>query len=398
MLYLLAAIHALVDAACAAKLYSAAGSLTVIEISSWFLLYNLIAFSTQAILGGILDTVFHRQMNFPGLSAAQKHGRGDPERGLANPEYGLSKPNHRSANPYLIAAVAGAVIVALGASFTFALPVSVCMVALGNSLFHTGGGGYCLSVSRGKAAGIGLFVGPGSLGLVLGTIFPAAKAIFAAGLIIFGIAVMYLAFTRDRFQMPQQTGALYILSEDKPQEDLFLPPWTRVMIAAFLCLAVVFRAFGGSFPSYSWKKGIAAVIIAAIFVMAGKIAGGIACDKFGAARTIIVSSLLALVIIAFFPDNAPASLAGIFALNMAMPVTLILLYRSMYKYPAFAFGLAASVLFPGALLGTMAGNGMGTASSLARTGIFISFSLIALIFVLVSCMLIARRGKKEDFL
>jgi len=359
MIYLLAALHALVDAACAAKLYSAAGSLTVMEISSWFLLYNLIAFSTQAILGGILDTVFHRQ--------------------------------------HLIAAVTGAVIVALGAAFTLTLPVSVCMIGLGNSLFHTGGGGYCLSVSRGKAAGIGLFVGPGSLGLVLGTLFPAAKAFFAAGLIILGIAVIYLVSTGDRFQMRKQTGALFVLSEDKPQEDLPLSPWTRVMIAVFLCLAVVFRAFGGSFPSYSWKKGVTAIIVAAIFVMAGKIAGGFACDKFGAVRTIIVSSLLAAVIIAFFPDNAPASLVGILALNMAMPVTLILLYRSMNKYPAFAFGLAASVLFPGALLGTMAGSGMGTASSPIRTGLFISFSLIALIFVLVSCMLIARRGKKEDF-
>ena len=383
MLFLLAALHALVDAACAAKLYSAAGGLTMMEISSWFLLYNLIAFSTQAVLGGALDTVFQLKLNLRGTAAS----------GL----YGHDVPKTWRTNPYLIAAVAGAAIVAFGAVFTLTLPVSICMAGLGNSLFHTGGGGYCLSVSRGKAAGIGLFVGPGSLGLVLGTLFPAGRFVFAAGLIILGTTVIYLVFTRGRFQIRQQAGTLSVLVEDKEQEAPALSPWTRVMVASFLCLAVVFRAFGGSFPSYSWKTGIAAVITAAVFVMAGKIAGGFACDRFGAAKTMIVSTILAAVIITFFSDNVPASLAGIFALNMAMPVTLILLYKNMYRYPAFAFGLAASVLFPGGLLETMAGIGMGTAPSLVRTGLFISFSLIALIFVLASCILITRRGKKEDF-
>ena len=64
MIYLLAVLHAFVDASCAAKLYSAAGSLSLLQISIWFLLYNLLAFSTQGIIGGVLDAVVQRQTLF----------------------------------------------------------------------------------------------------------------------------------------------------------------------------------------------------------------------------------------------------------------------------------------------------------------------------------------------
>ena len=98
MIYLLAVLHALVDAACAAKLYSASGSLSLLQISTWFLLYNLLAFSTQGIIGGVLDAVVQRQTLFSAQIFRKIHGR---------------------PNLYVVFAVAGAFIVALGRQFHF---------------------------------------------------------------------------------------------------------------------------------------------------------------------------------------------------------------------------------------------------------------------------------------
>lgn len=44
---------------------------------------------------------------------------------------------------------------------------------------------------------------------------------------------------------------------------------------------------------------------------------------------------------------------GQFLLNLTMPVTLWLLYLAMPDSPGFAFGLAASALWPGTLVGRM---------------------------------------------
>jgi len=382
MIYLLAVLHALVDAACAAKLYSAAGSLSVPQLASWFFLYNLLAFSTQAIMGGFLD-VFSQSPN----KLSVKYTSGKFER----------------LNPYLIFAVSGALIVALGAAFSLPLPAAICLIGMGNSIFHVGGGGYSVSVSKGKAAGIGIFVGPGSLGLASGMLFPQMKQIYVTGLVLAGAVVVFLAVMRSSRHVERPSGSLkekpaYRQEKQGALQTPALSPWVLAVTVILLCLAVAFRAFGGSFPSYSWKNGIPALLIAAAFVTAGKIAGGFAFDRFGARKTIILSSLLAAPVIVFFSGNEPASLLGIFALNIAMPVTLVLLYRCLHQYPAFSFGLAASVLFPGSLLGQMAGAGLKQAHAWVSPIIFICCSIAALLFVLISYRLITGwKNKKEDF-
>lgn len=387
MIFLLAVLHALVDASCAAKLYSAAGSLSMLQLSSWFFLYNLLAFSTQAILGGFLDAAAQRQNRLSAKFTPDKYGR---------------------PNLYLIFAVSGAVIVALGAAISFSLPASICLIGMGNSFFHVGGGGYSLSVSKGKAAGIGIFVGPGSLGLAAGILFPDMKLVYVMGLVLTGMAVVLLGATQGSRYIEKSPGSLKEFMQEDTMHSRIVgephraapvrSPWVLTLTAILLCLAVAFRAFGGSFPAYSWKKGIPAILIAALFVMAGKMAGGFAYDRFGARKTIVISSILAALIIVLFSGNASASLSGIFALNIAMPVTLVLLYRCLHQYPAFSFGLAASVLFPGSLLGQMTGAGLKQEPASISSIIFICCSIAALLFVLISYRLITREeNMKEDF-
>lgn len=396
MIYLLAILHALIDAACAGKLITATGGLSTAELSSWFFLYNLLAFGTQGIAGAFLDTVSQRPTGM--------------RRRLSSGKSGL-------AGQYLLFAAAGSVLVVFGAAGIFSLPAAICLIGLGNSLFHVGGGGYCLSVSKRKAAGVGIFVGPGSLGLGVGFLFPKIEWIFAAGIVLAGAAVIIFGFAGSGIRSEVQDGDVdssitntassntntdasitnidYLVKESP--DGRTLSPWAHVAMAGFLCAAVAFRAFGGSFPVYSWKTGTFAVVAAAFAVMTGKIAGGFAFDRFGAKRVIILSTCLAAPVIALLSDSAAASLAGIICLNMAMPVTLVLLYRCLPRYPGFSFGLAASILFPGSLLGQVTSTGLKQESVFVRSGFFIGCSFLALLLILVSIHLLNYpRTRKEE--
>ena len=85
--------------------------------------------------------------------------------------------------------------------------------------------------------------------------------------------------------------------------------------------------------------------------MAGKTAGGFILDKIKAGWLIVFSVVLAGPLIAFFTHNVTLSIIGQFLINCSMPLTLIMLYRMLPDYPGFSFGLAASFLFPGMIIG-----------------------------------------------
>ena len=121
--------------------------------------------------------------------------------------------------------------------------------------------------------------------------------------------------------------------------------------ASLLTFAVAVRAVGGSVVSFPWAGGALHVLLIAVFVFIGKAAGGYLCDARGPVAAAMVSILPASLLTAFFTASMPLSLAGQLLLNLSMPVTLWLLYRLMPREPGFAFGLAASALWPGTVAG-----------------------------------------------
>ena len=131
---------------------------------------------------------------------------------------------------------------------------------------------------------------------------------------------------------------------EPPEGYLLLP-------VILLTLAVVVRAVGGSVVSFPWKTGAVLSLVLVFFVWAGKSAGGFLCDRLGPARAAVLSIVPAALLIGFCSRWMIPSLLGQFALNLTMPVTLWLLYRAMPDAPGFAFGLAASALWPGTIAG-----------------------------------------------
>ena len=294
LLFVHSAAHLLVDAVCAAALF---GPLKGQEdLTALILLYNTLAFSTQCLVG----------------LAADRIGK------------------HR------ISAAAAMLCVAAGFFLPLPALLRVMLIGLGNSVFHVAAGTETMINSGGKAAPLGVFVAPGAIGIAVGTLFPALGPVLA-GLLILAAAASLLV------KAPVQPAV------KRPGAA----PRSPLAAVLLLTAAVSVRAVGGASVSFPWQTGPLLILLATGCVFAGKFAGGFLCDRVGAGWAAWLSVPLAAVLITFCETWMAPSLLGQFALNLTMPITLWLLYCAMPKNPGFAFGMAASALWPGTLLGKL---------------------------------------------
>lgn len=287
--------HFLVDALSVTTLFSDG---SVADMTLAVVLYNTLAFGTQCLVG-------------LGADIWKRHA--------------------------LLGAL-GMGLVVLGYFLPSALTLRVCVAGLGNSLFHVAGGAITLEESGGRAWKLGLFVAPGAFGVTLGTLFPRFGTVLAAMLLLCAGALFLL-----RGRVSAHTEVAEGIRSGK------LP----LAVVLLLALAVAVRAVGGSAVSFPWKNGPAMAFLMTVFVFAGKSAGGFVCDRLGAGKTALLSIPLAAVCIAFLSGYMLPSLLGQFLLNLTMPVTLWLMYTAMPDAPGFAFGLAASALWPGTVAGQL---------------------------------------------
>lgn len=297
MLALNAITHFLVDAICAATLLSGGDAAVLLPA---LLVYNTLAFSTQCLVGLATDRIGR----WGKLSAAA--------------------------------------CVELSLCALLPLPAmgeAVCL-GIGNSLFHVAAGSVTLSRSGGRAAPLGLFVAPGAVGVLAGRLLPGLRPLLAALLMA---AAVLLWRSKER------------PAPEKGEHAVRERPW----VSALLLLAVAARAIGGTAVSLPWQTTTAASVAVVLCVFAGKAAGGWLCDRLGAWAAALLSLPAAALMIAFFGGSMPLSLLGQLLLNLSMPITLWLIYREMPESPGFAFGLAASVLWPAQLAGQLIADGDG---------------------------------------
>ena len=306
LLFLLSAAHLLVDGLCAATVFGRLGSEE--NLAALILLYNTAAFSTQCVAGLAADRL-RRHVQTGSVS--------------------------------MLAIVSG---------WLFPLPPlpRVLLIGLGNSVFHVAGGSVTLEQSEGRAGTLGVFVAPGAVGLALGTLFPRLGVLFSALLVLCAVLLPVCSKGNKRETRLSAPQTLEREGNILDRKDA-----GNTMVSLLLAAAVAVRAVGGSAGSFPWKTGAGLSLLLTLFVFGGKTAGGFLCDRFGVRRSAILSILPASLLTAFCSAWMIPSLAGQFALNLTMPVTLWLLYQAMPDAPGFAFGLAASALWPGTLAGMM---------------------------------------------
>jgi len=287
--------HAFVDFCCAAIVYSFVGKIDITQLFSLVILYNVIAFGFQTIVGLFCDKT-------------------DNSRNYAIIGCGL-----------------------LASAFFFLkLPyVAVLLAGFGNAFYHIGGGVATLKLSKEKAFLSGLFVAPGAVGLLLGSLLwkiPSFQLIWLSGLMVAGMIVISMLDESEN-----------IPAENKFKGNLFI-----LTITAFLILfSIAIRSFIGLSYDFAQKSNL--MLFLFVFSLAlGKALGGFFSDKFGMFNT-SVSALAISLILLYFGTNPYFAILGIMFFNFTMPITLTALANMMPCRKGLAFGLTTLFLFIGAL-------------------------------------------------
>jgi MFS transporter, FSR family, fosmidomycin resistance protein len=294
--------HAVVDCSCAAAVFSLVqtASASNRDLYALILLYNMLAFGGQPLVGRISDYV---------------------------------------RTPRLVA-VAGCLLVA-GAWPVMqfgALPiVTILLAGVGNALFHVGGGTVSLNLTPGRAAAPGIFVAPGALGLFIGGL--AAKA----GHDMSVVCVTLLLACCVAIRLVRSPAIDYERSSG-------IQGNARLGIAlVLLFFSVSIRSLIGLTVEFPWKTGIDLGVALVLVVVAGKALGGVLADRFGW-RRIAVGALLCSAPLIAFGSHVPAlSLVGMLLFNITMAVTLVAIAVMLPGRPGFAFGLPCMALLLGAL-------------------------------------------------
>jgi hypothetical protein len=304
------------------------GSLDSVTVG--FLIYNVIAFGLQPIIGFICDN-----------------------------------------NPKIPIGIIGCCTVMFGLlalSFPWA---SLVLCALGNACFHIGGGIDSLRFANGKMFRSGVFVSTGAIGVALGTMIGQSEkaAIYLPLALIIASITLLIIFS--------QKTDLAVPCTFKISSDL---PLMAVMI--FALAAIVIRSYVGGVIPMAWKTNTYLMVLPSISACAGKALGGIIGDKFGAKRVGVSTLLLSIPFLCFGKNIVLISAIGIILFNITMPITLCAVASKFPYNPGLAFGLTTLAL----LCGNVPAFFFGVSQNLVFP------VLIALIVLSAICTLLSTRN------
>ena len=268
-----------------------------------FLLYNFCAFALQMPLGILIDL--------------------------------WSKKSQKTMLPGMVFTVTGIALTITG-SF-----ISYIILGIGNAFFHVGGGVLTIhddDFSDFKGRGLGTFVAPGAIGLILGTLYHDTSC-FALVRLAVSLCLLLMAFLLNRSSEERN-----FVADDIPFETN--KTTTFLILACFM--VVILRSLTGMAIVFPWKTGNLITILSVICLAAGKTTGGFLSASLGMKKTVVLTLLISAITYAF-ADGMGMGLLALFTFNMTMPLTLYLLARKMRQMPGFAFGILTFGLFLGYL-------------------------------------------------
>jgi len=289
--------HALVDATCAGTIFAIV-ALSQDESQNLFqliVIYDILAFSTQPVFGLWVDT--------------------------------FRVPVH--------SAVLGILLVAASTLFLPIPILAASISAIGNALFHVGGGVISLNLAAGRAALPGIYVAPGALGLMIGTLIGKGGHFIAWPfiLLLVGSAILILRIPKPEAAAPHElSGNL---------------KWFE-MVILLLLVSIAIRSMVGLSLVFPWKSDPTLLVALTLAVVLGKALGGILGDRFGWATIAVSGLVVSAPLLTFFPQTPAIAIAGVFLFNLSMPITLICLAEMLPGKPGFAFGLTTLALIIGA--------------------------------------------------
>lgn len=301
--------HFAVDLGCGWLIMALLGGdvLTAAQGAAMVVLYNILAFGLQFVIGGVVD-------------GARERGR--------MLHYGTA----------LLGCLAVVAALLTGVRMPW---LSVTLVGVGNAAFHVGGGVDSLIYANGKMGRCGVFVSSGAVGVALGMMCGGLMAdkTYIPALVVAVGGVLIALFGKCR------EAAL------PPAEYRGATPVCAGAAGLVLCLfAVLVRSYAGFLFYMPWKQGFWLVMAAAVAAAVGKAAGGLLADRLGGRWVGAVSVALSVPLVILGRGSIVLSLIGLASFNVAMPITLHTAAARLHRREGFAFGLTTLALLVGFVL------------------------------------------------
>ena len=302
----------MVDCLCLCCLYLVTAGFT--ELIRYFVAYNALAFLTQPLTGMMADRI--RQRHWLLLA---------------------------SVILLILATLISSVVWSVCSSVFLLMTISV-LLGLGNSLFHVWGGKETAVNTGNDIRALGVFVSTGAFGLAVGTMLVSWALLYC---MLIGISIVVLLYLRIDVKT-LHTEADADMAGAKEYSKLLA--WGIVIL---VMLIVAARSYiGQSFSAGQTKTALMVIVFGAV-TMLGKMAGGWIVKWMGMTTAIILMLAGIAVCFAFRNVSLGFVLAGLFSVNLTMPVTLYWANRMMKGREGLAFGLLAAALIPGYLIATL---------------------------------------------
>lgn len=331
---LLGLVHAATDLATVTAMVRASGlhADTAGAVFAWFLVYDVLAFAGQPLVGVVADRLRAGPVVLAGL-------------GLTG---------------------CAVVLASLGSGPGVAVGLAAVAVAgLGNAVTHVGAGVAVLRGDPTRATPAGLLVAPGALGLGLGLWFGRDAGLGATWWVavpLAGAAALALHLHRAGRLEPPISGAWPGAwpgaqvpagrgATGSPGERLVAVPGRRLAATAvgLLLVSVAIRSLVGASAGRGYDAGWWLAAGVPLAACAGKALGGVVADRAGWLPATVGALLVSLPLLAVQHVHPAVLLAGLLAFQTTMPVTLVAVGRLLPGRPGTAFGLPCAALLVGSL-------------------------------------------------
>ena len=313
-------LHFLVDGLCVCMLFlMAPRQYGAMDVTAMFLTYNVLAFMTQPFTGWWVDRLRKRHT---ALVVA--------------------------AGFLTLAVLLQAAVVPFSYSSPLLAFASAVLLGMGNSLFHVWGGKLTAMLSANDMRALGIFVSTGVLGLTLGVLY--ASWWMSAGmltLIILLSCILPEVWSEER-RVKSEESELH-----SGRLLLFFTLRSSLFTLLAILIFVFLRSFVGEVAQVGIDKTSQVLLLLAVTAMLGKAFGGWVARWWGIGPSIVVCLGIAAACMMWRGEECVPLLpvvAGVFAINCTMPMTLCLANRLFPCREGLSFGLLAAVLVPGYLL------------------------------------------------
>jgi MFS transporter, FSR family, fosmidomycin resistance protein len=203
----------------------------------------------------------------------------------------------------------------------------IILSGIASAFVHVTGGTICLQVHDNKTGPLALFTAPGVLGLTIGGLLGMLSVYSLWFVMVLVIVVAYLILKNNlpAYKTPEQK-----------QSELDAHDWLMLGILLIMC----FRSFVFDVINHVAQQYPNGILIIGISAFAGKIIGGFVADKIGWKKYVYITLPIALILFQFGKENIYALAFGIACLQSSVPITLLLMSKSLPMYPATATALS----------------------------------------------------------